>query len=135
MKHTKRPDEAGECLVNEEMKSKRDEMAKAYGLDIFPVQPVSSMQYLIQGVIFSQDTNFAKRMTHIESYQKGFDAGFDLAMEEAKVLIECLDRITRLTAHTENPTKEMAEYLTKQAGMKSRELAIEALKEFKARSE
>lgn len=65
----------------------------------------------------------------------GFDAGYALAMGEDKVLVECLERIARLTAHTENPTKEMADYLTKQAGMKSRELAIEALKEFKARSE
>lgn len=70
--------------MTEEIKNKRDEIAKAYGLDLYPIQNIETRKD------FTQDINFARRMTHTKAYQHGFDAGFAIGLEQAKVLAEAI---------------------------------------------
>jgi len=72
-------------MTEEEIKQKRDEIAKAYGLDLFPIQNIETRKD------FTQDINFARRMTHTKAYQHGFDIGFAIGLEQAKVLVEALE--------------------------------------------
>lgn len=99
MIHIKRPDEAGKCLVNEEneilktwlkaldsdnkalwkeneqLKAKRDSLAEKY------VKHCQDNQHAVYGVAEA----YCKA-----DFRAGFDKGYAMAIEEAKVLVECL---------------------------------------------
>lgn len=62
--------------MTEEMKQKRDELAKLYGTDRFPIQNIGTIKD------FTQDINFARRMTHTEAFQVGFTACYKLMEAE-----------------------------------------------------
>lgn len=104
--------------MNEEIKAKRDELAR------LEADHYSNIQYEPTWIETSvkdlkQDVNASRRKScydhHCWGYIKGFDAGFALAMEEAKVLVERLEIL-------------IAEGYANQIDKK-------VLKEFKARSE
>jgi len=62
--------------MTEEMRNKRDELAKDYGTSRFPVQNIETRKD------FTQDINFARRMIHTEAFQAGFDACYTLMEAE-----------------------------------------------------
>lgn len=70
--------------MTEEAKKKRDELAAQYGLNRFPIQNIETRKD------FTQDINFARRMSHTEAHQAGFDAGYQVAMDEANERIQKL---------------------------------------------
>lgn len=62
----------------------RDWMAAQYGLNRFPIQNVETRKD------FTQDINFSRRMTVTGAYQAGFDAGYQVALDEANKRIQKL---------------------------------------------
>lgn len=66
------------------LEKKRDELAKEYSLAKYPVQNIETRKD------FTQDVNFARRMSHCQTFQDGFDA----ALKELEpVLKELVDSI------------------------------------------
>jgi hypothetical protein len=69
----------------------------------------------------------------------GFKAGYNAALNDlqGKVdgLLNSLIKISNLGWYAGTPTKEISDYLIKQAGMRGPEIAMEALAEFKKDSE
>ena len=71
-------------------------------------------------------------------FKAGFTAATDLYEAEIekleknlKITMEVLEKIERLSDYAGAPTKEISEYLIKQAGIKSREIAKEALEKIR----
>lgn len=50
------------------LEKKRDELAKEYSLAKYPVQNIETRKD------FTQDVNFARRMSHCQAFQDGFDS-------------------------------------------------------------
>ena len=70
--------------MTEEMKIKRDALAEKYCLDPLPeTLKKELLEYRPDNLKIIQRMEYA-------CYRQGFDHGFALAMEEAKVLVECL---------------------------------------------
>lgn len=78
--------------LSEEAKKKRDELATQYGLNRYPIQNIETRKD------FTQDINFSRRMTNTEAYQAGFDAGYQVAMDE---MSEKLNKLANLIANNQ----------------------------------
>lgn len=73
--------------MTEEMRNKRDELAKDYGTSRFPVQNIETRKD------FTQDINFARRMIHTEAFQAGFDACYTLMEAENAELKSRIEKL------------------------------------------
>jgi hypothetical protein len=62
-----------------------------------------------------------------DAFKAGFDCRDKLDHEALKVAVEALKKIKDLGSYAGTPTKEISEYLVKQAGMKCQEISSEAL--------
>lgn len=71
--------------MSDELNKMSDELAKNHGLEMYPVHPLTNNG-------FTQDINFARRMTHTRSFQAGFDACFE-AMSKTHVPKEKVEKL------------------------------------------
>ena len=77
-------------LTEEQMK-RRDELSKQYAIEVFPIKNIETTRE------FTQDVNFARRVSHGISFKDGYEAGIvDMQNQvkelenQNKILIEAL---------------------------------------------
>lgn len=69
------------------LEKKRDELAKEYSLAKYPVQNIETRKD------FTQDVNFARRMSHCQTFQDGFDAALKELEPMIKGVVDVLEEI------------------------------------------
>lgn len=74
------------------LESERLDTSKQYGLDMFPVQNIQTTEE------FTQDVNFARRMTHSEAYKSGHEAATNRLLQ----LLEKAVKMANFYADKEN---------------------------------
>lgn len=71
--------------VREDLAKERLELLKQYGLEKFPVQNIQTTKD------FTQDVNFARRMTYSDSYKSGHEAATERLLPILQKAIEALE--------------------------------------------
>lgn len=83
-----------EGKMNDDMNKRRDELAKNHGIEKYPVHPLTNNG-------FTQDINFARRMSHTQSFQDGWDARDAIANEQLAEMQAQVDALICLLENTE----------------------------------
>jgi len=111
-------------VTNSKLEKIRDETASKYGLDKFPVQNIKTTSE------FTQDVNFARRMTHTQAFQDGHDASTAIHQQQIQKLIEALEFYESFEMYR-SFSKSKSSHVSEDQGKRARQ----ALNDFKAWSE
>lgn len=113
--------------MTEEIKAKRDDLAEEYCIRPLPeALKKDLLKYRPDNLKIIQRLEYA-------AYKHGFDAGYALGLEQAKVLVEALEKYENEKSWVDETTRDKNGMAYTHSIYKMRQIAIEALKLFKER--